>query len=274
MNFSASTSKNPVRRIGSYGALMLLPLLSLALPAAAQVVVTDPGNTTVSKGALSGQLGEYGETAARWAERLKQWNETFSHYQQQIAAMQSLLNAADLKFPVSLLNGPLTAIDLDDGVEQRCHPSASGLSLASILGALSQQLNLTNSKDIVGQQRELCSKMVMMENMKYNEAVALINDTMPKMTDQYTKIMTNVQTVVGDTQGNQDQKANDIAVVDAQTQAQFRAFEARMNQYNAYITSLEARQRSLAQMAFKGDKGVVGTLVQTTALAGALKVNE
>jgi hypothetical protein len=254
--------------------LLMLLLLSTALPSAAQVVVTDPGNLSANEGSLSGQLGEYGETAARWAGKIQQWNTTWTHYKQQIAAAQSLLNAANLKFPVSLLGGPLSTIDTDDGVEQRCHPSASGLSLSSILGALSQQLNLTNNKDIVGQQRELCSKMVMMENMKYNEAVALINDTMPTMAEQYNKILTNVQTVVGDSQGNQDQKSNDIAAVDAQTQAQFRAFEARMNQYNAYISALEARQRSLAQMAFKGDKGLVGTLVQTTALAGALKVNE
>ncbi|TAA10826.1 hypothetical protein EA658_14030 [Pseudoxanthomonas winnipegensis] len=265
--------KMPTGRLGLRIFSLLLPF-SIVVPCTAQVVVTDPGNTSVNQGALSGQLGEYGETAARWAERLKQWNETFAHYQQQIAAMQSLINAADLKFPVSLLDSPLNTVDLNDGVEQKCHPSASGLSLSGILGALSQQLNLTNGRDIVGQQRELCSKMVMMENMKYNEAVALINTTMPKMTDQYTKILSNVQTVIGDTQGNQDQKANDIAAVDAQTQAQFRAFEQRMKQYDAYITSLEARQRTLAQMAFKGDKGVVGTLVQTTALAGALKVNE
>jgi len=272
MNVPSSARKKLLRHIEL--SAVLLPLLFIALPSTAQVVVTDPGNTSVSQGSLTGQLGEYGETASRWAKELEEWNATFAHYQQQISAMQSLLDAANLKFPVSLLDSKLSTVDITDGVEQRCHPASSGLSLSGILGALSQQLNLSNDKDIVGQQRELCSKIVMMENTKYNEAVALINETMPKMTEQYTKILDKVKIAVGETQGNQDQKANDIAAVDAETQAQFRQFEQRMKQYDAYIDALQDRQRSLAQMAFKGDKGLVGTLVQTTALAGALKINE
>lgn len=243
-------------------------------PVQAQVVVTDPGNTLVGEeNALSDHLSQL-EAVAEYGETLERWTSTAQHYAQQIASMQSLLNGFNLGLPISMLNTPLTEVDLEDGVEQMCHASSSGLSLSGILDSLSTQLALSSDGDIVGQQRELCSRIVIMQNMKYNEAVVLINDTMPRMTDQYTKILDNLKDIMGDTQGNQDQKANDIAAIDAETQAKLKEFEQRMGQYDAYIASLQARQRNLAQMAFKGDKGVVGTIVQTAALAGALEIND
>jgi hypothetical protein len=239
----------------------------------AQWIVNDPPNTTVSAVNEANGYVSLGKQVTEMGETLARWQQTWSHYQQQISKMKSMANQLqNLQLPGQQTLSPVAE---DFGVAEKC---GSGFSLSglktSITAALSPKGSGTYS-ELVTEQRKVCAMIRTMENMKFNASVEFINSTMPTTTAKYNEL---VNTFFGGGilgQGDQDQARNSLLAASNDLEKQFNGFEEKIRQYDVYVQSLTVYQRTLGEMMLrgKGTNEVIGTVVQTAVMAKALGVD-
>lgn len=197
---------------------------------------------------------EYYEQKMRWLRTLQQ-------FQQALIQVQAAINSFGL--PTSPMMTPVAENYL---VAEKCGGNLD-FSLSSMISTFVLDLD----GDIKSQQQKVCASIQMMQNRKFNDSVNFMNETLPSMTESLLRVLSIrlVSNDQGQVQGADSESlrlANDLAV-------QSQAWQARMQAYDAYISTMTQNQNILATKALKGKNSLVSNLVKTAALKTALSID-
>lgn len=240
-------------------ATVLTVTLGFVMPGRAQQLTIEVGPTQINTSLT--QLNTYMQQIQAYAEyglQANRWYQTYAHFQQQLVRMQGIIKSFGLP-----TGQTLRKVDADYLVADRC---GGGLSLGNVLYALAPK----RSDDLIQQQRAICVQLQRLQNTRYNETVELLAETMPKMEAQ-VKLVSDMRKR-DNTNGTVDGSAQAALQTMADMQKEMQEWDSRMDAYDGLAAALKESQRQLAQMALKGDRNPIGTVVKTAALRAALKV--
>ena len=252
--------------------LMMIGLaFSCTLAAGNASAVFGVGDTVVEVGPslynhIMNQINTYSqkiEDAKEYGEQAMRWRNTISHYQQQLAALRAFQDQA-------------MAMGITDKIEERAPaygmadacPDASGaMSFSSLFSPFSLNMN----GNIVEQQQEICQRIVLAQNAKYNEAVKMLKN-IKKRSGELDRV-SSARDSVGTSQGKLDSNTNDVDAILARVTLDMQYMQASVGAYDEYILGMKEDQGRLATRAMSGGKkSWVGTVVQGATLKGALEV--
>ena len=211
---------------------------------------------------IQNYLQQY-QAVSEYSEEAKRWYDSYQHMQQQLIKLQG--------FTASM--GPLVdnlAHRADDyGMVESCRGSEGGLTLS----ALKQMVGIDREGDIQQQQRQICERIVLAENAKYNQTVDMLKRL--RIRAEELKKIEKRRENVGESQGNLDANDNDVARMSAGMQMELDYWEATLAGYDSYIGLLRSDQQRLALLALNGDQtDPWGTVTQGAVLKGALEAAE
>lgn len=203
------------------------------------------------------------DSVKEYSEQAMRWKNTIAHYQQQLAALRAFKDQA-------------MAMGITDKIEERAPaygmadacPDASGsMSFSNLFGSFSLDMN----GNIVEQQQEICQRIVLAQNAKYNESVKMLKNI--KKRSGELEGVSSARDSVGTSQGKLDANTNDVDAVLARVTMDMQYTETSIRAYEGYIAALREDQELLALRAMSGGKkSWVGTVVQGATLKGALEV--
>lgn len=251
---SFKSTRKPVGRLRS---AVLLALCLTAGSTQAQWVVTDPVHTFQN---IATQLQDMIAKAAEYGQQATRWYQTLQHFQQQLVRIQGMIASFGLPS-----GQPLHEVPMDYMVIERC---GSGLSAGGLLQAISP----SRDGDYIQQQRRICQQVQQLQNVKYNETVQFLRETVPQMKADLKRI--EMMRATDNSNGTVDATTNAAAMLSSNLEVQFQQWDARMKAYDGFIATLEETQRQLARMALKGESNPLGTVVKAAALQDALKVGD
>lgn len=207
---------------------------------------------------IQNYLQQY-QAISEYSEEAKRWYDSYQHMQQQLIKLKG--------FTASM--GPMadqfSRRAEDYGMTESCRGSSGGLSLS----ALKQGLGIDPDGDIQQQQLQICERIILAENAKYNETVDMLK-RLRKRAEELQEIEQG-RASVGDSQGNLQANDNDVARFSAGMQMDLEYWEAMLAGYDSYIGLLRMDQQRLAIRAMAGPSKPWGTVVQGAALKGALE---
>lgn len=249
-------STGPLR--AGLAAALLATALGMSASVKAQWAVVEVGPTQLST--FMTQINTYLQQFQAYTEyglQAQRWYQSLTHMQQQLVRMQGLIKSFGLP-----PNQPLREVDPNFLVADRC---GAGFSLSGVLQAITPR----RDGDFISQQREICAQMQRIQNTKYNETVKFLRETVPAMEAQVKA----VESMRGadNNNGTVDASAQAAMKTLADMESQMQSWSARMDSYDQYIGTLKETQRQIAQMALKGERNPIGTLVKTGALKAALE---
>jgi len=195
---------------------------------------------------------EYGETLMRWQRTLEQ-------YRQQLIQIQGVVMSFGLP-----QGQPITKVPSNYMVAERC--GGGGFNLHNLTKVF--QVNPTGN--IIEQQKQICASIQQIENAKFNYTVDFFNDYIPELQGELKQLESRRN--FSNDQGNVAAADNDSLRVGNSADANFQAWQANIQAYDSYIAAMQNNQRLLARAAMKGKESLLGTLIKTTALKGALEV--
>lgn len=198
------------------------------------------------------------QSQAEFGLQAQRWYQTYQHFQQQLVRMQGIIKSFGLP-----AGQTLRPVDPNYLVADRC---GGGLSLGNVLLALAPK----RTDDIVRQQRDICIQLQRLQNTKYNETVELLTKTMPQIEAQ-TRAVAEMR-ARDNNNGTVDASAQAALQTLADMQKEMQEWNGRMDAYDGLAAALRESQRQLAQIALKGERNPIGTVVKTAALKAALKV--
>jgi hypothetical protein len=227
--------------------------------AGAGIPVTDVGNMPNH---ILNQIGTWlqkGQDVAEYTEQATRWTKEFNHYQQQLTQLGNFFSVR------ALTANAIKKKKADEGIAERCSGS-SGPGFADLFSAIGLDLG----GDITAQQKRICAQIVSLENAKFNEQVALLD----QLADQTQKDIKTLETNLGKNKDQGALAANEAQAqkMIAQIQLDSQNAETRIKVYDGMITSLKEDQKNLASAALNGKSSLLGTLVDTAILKGALTV--
>lgn len=190
-----------------------------------------------------------------YAEQVQRWQQTYAHYQQQLIKLKSIIASFQLPAGQKIERVPDTYM-----VETRC--GVTGFSLGQMMG-------FDNQSDLVGQQKNICASIQVMENRKFNETVDFLKETMPNMQAVLSKARTRRD--ASNQKGNVDASLDDSIRLSNDFTTKFKEWETRINLYNTYIGAMKDTQRGIAERALKGERNPLGTMLKAVALKKALQ---
>ena len=255
------------RRFGVIAALVVGGLASG--PAAAQLVVEDPGLIVGQLRQSLADSKEFGLQAKRWGDTYSHYTKTYSHYKQQLIRLQRL-NFGDPRMEDSF---PERALNY--GMEDSCPAKGNGEGGASALAMrVFKPAQPQMDGPVLDEQQKICQRMVQAENAKYNESVRMLRTLMQRNRD--FQALQRQRDQVGQEQGALAANDNEAQRFVARMTMDLDYWQARMTAYGSYIESLKWDQARLAKRALRGKKGqgldgIVGHVVQAAALKAALK---
>jgi len=194
---------------------------------------------------------EYGETLMRWQRTLEQ-------YRQQLIQIQGVVTSFGLP-----QGQPITKIPSNYMVAERC---GGGFNLHNLTKVF--QVNQTGN--IIEQQKQICASIQQVENAKFNYTVDFFNEYIPELQGELKQLESRRNS--SNEQGNVAAADNDSLRVGNSADANFQAWQANIQAYDSYIAAMQNNQKLLARTAMKGKESLLGTLIKTTALKGALEV--
>ena len=202
------------------------------------------------------------QAAAEYGEEGLRWKRTLEQYRQELTRMSNFFDT--LKMPITL---DLVERAENYGMSRRCPSADADLSITGAINAIAPDFG----GDIPGQQLRICQQTVILENRKYNELVKTVQhakdrqNELDKLTANFTK-----STDPGAVAANQAQ----AQALMGQTLAELQYSASKVQAYDGMVAVLDEDRQDLAARAFKGEKTMLGTIIKTATLAGALKVNE
>lgn len=252
-------STTPPHRKRRLVAVVLAALIGAGSHAGAQTLTVEIGPTQFNTWLT--QFNTYLQQIQAYTEyglQAQRWYQTYQHFQQQLVRMQGIIKGFGLP-----AGQTLRPVDPNYLVADRC---GGGISLGTVLHALAPK----RSDDVVRQQRDICIQLQRLQNTKYNETVELLTKTMPQMEAQ-TKAVAAMRARDNDN-GTVDASAQAALQTLADMQKEMQEWNGRMDAYDGLAAALRDSQRQLAQIALKGERNPIGTVVKTNALKAALKV--
>lgn len=153
------------------------------------------------------------------------------------------------------------------GLKERCPDAGSGFSIGSMI----ERVTPDNKKSIQAQQQEICAKIVVIDNRKHNELVKMFKTGAQREKEAQiaSQNARNSRTL-----GDQGANVQQLQAIAATSQSDAMTSDGKIRAYDSMIASLKNDQTELARQALKGGNSALGTIIKTSALAGALKVNE
>lgn len=195
------------------------------------------------------------QASNEYAQQAQRWYQTYQHYQQQLVRVQGLFMGQGLS-----LERPLVEVEDDWNVQSKC---GAGFSLSNLAS------RLTSGSDIVQKQREICGRIQVAQNRKFNATVRFMREIAPQLDRKLAEIRSR--------RNSSNDEGNIAAVaVDAQNfnnwmSAEFQSWDMQVKMYDNYIATLQETQKTLAEVALKGDKSrTPGSPVATDVIRGAL----
>lgn len=238
---------------------LAIGLLASAPAARAQMLVAEVGGSLMQQ--ILTQANTYRQTFQAEMEYLQQarrWYETYQHYQQELVRIQGMVNS--FARPRSK---QLKPVPEDYLVTERC---GGELSLSNVLQAVAP----VREGDFIGQQRLICQHIQLTKNRQFNETVEFLTRTIPEMESDMAALLGRRNS--SNAKGNVDNSIADSTRMNAQLNVELESFKSQMQGYENYLAVLKSTQAQLAEMALKGKRGALGTLVKTAALKAALEV--
>jgi hypothetical protein len=230
--------------------------IGLASTARAQFAVTEVGPSALNH--MLTQINTWtqqGQDYAEYAQEAQRWYQTYQHYQQQLVRAQGLFMGQGLS-----LERPLSEVADDWNVKSKC---GGNFSVANLVSAI------TPGEDIIEKQREICARIQVAQNRKFNATVRFMREVTPKLDQKLSEIRQRRNS--SNDEGNMTAVAVDAQNFNNWMNAEFQGWEMRVKMYDNYILTLQETQRTLAEVALKGDKSrAIGNPVKTNALQGAL----
>jgi hypothetical protein len=230
--------------------------------AGAGIPVTDVGNMPnhiiTQINSLLNQINTYTQKF----QDMAQYAAEIRHMTQQLTQLDQLFNTLALSMT------PITeksSQDLSDAISQRCS-GGSGSMISDIFSTIGLDMN----GDIVSQQKTKCKQIVNLQFMQFNEQVRMLN----KLRQTQAQIE-RIQGQMAGSSGNGQMDTNVAQTQKLMTQvlADAQYTETVIKTYEGMIKMVEEDQRQLAKRGMKGENSVIGTIVSTAALAGALSIN-
>lgn len=238
-------------------AASLVLAAALPSPSRAQFIVNDPVHQMQN---ILTQLQGIAKDTVEYAEQASRWYQTYSHYQQQLVRMGGVVRSFSLP-----AGQAMETVDSDYRVEERCGGGGAG----GLGGALQGKV-LERSGDYVAQQRDICRQLQRIHNLKYNDTVRFLKETLPRMQAAVKQV--EQQRAADNSNGTVDGTSNASLKLLTDFGAQMQEWNARMQGYDALVVTLQESQRTLARLALKGHESTVGAAVRTGVLQGALRV--
>ena len=251
---------HPMRRarLAATGCVLGLSL-ALVVPANAQVVVAEAGPSLIQH--LLNQLNTYAQRfqdQSEYTQQAQRWYQTYTHYQQQIVRTTGYFAQMGMDLDRSMEPVP------EDKNMERC--GSGTFSLATLAGRFA----LDGAGNIRQQQQDICRRIQLINNRKYNATVRLMREVGPQIDAHIREL--ELRRNSSNDEGNVMGSANDVAQFDIRLKGHFSQWETQMKMYDSYIASLQESQKVLAHRALKGTNDTIGTLVRTATLQGALEV--
>lgn len=235
---------------------VLIASLGVASTARAQFAVAEVGPSALNH--MLTQVNTWvqqGQDYAEYAQEAQRWYQTYQHYQQQLVRAQGVFMGQGLS-----LERPLSEVPEDWNVKGRCGGDFSVANLASAI---------VPGEDIIEKQREICARIQVAQNRKFNATVRFMREVAPKLDQKLGEIRQRRN--ASNDEGNMTAVAVDAQNFNNWMNAEFQGWDMRVKMYDNYILTLEETQKTLAAVALKGDKSrAIGSPVKTGALQGAL----
>jgi hypothetical protein len=230
--------------------------IGLASTARAQFLVSEMGPSALNH--MLTQINTWmqqGQDYSEYAQQAQRWYQTYQHYQQQLVRLQGLFMSQGLS-----LERPLAEVPDDWNVQSKC---GGGFSVANLVSAL------TPGDDVIEKQREICGRIQMAQNRKFNATVRFMREIAPKLDQKLSEIRQRRNS--SNDEGNMTAVAVDAQNFNNWMNGEFQSWDMQMKMYDNYVVTLQETQKTLAEVALKGDKSrAIGSPVKTTALQGAL----
>jgi hypothetical protein len=254
---SSSTRKSPV-------------IMSLALACA---MTFASSNASASDAPAFGQrVAEMIQTAI---DKGKDWFEMqrqFEELKKQIPDISQYTDLLSIGTNTNILDN-INKRPLSYGLERCDQGGGGGFDIKSLLGGLLP----SSSGNYVAKQKDICQKIVTLENAKYNDLVEALTELKKLKTDVVDKNNTKVQ-------GTNTQGGADIANVAATNSvAELQVLAAKIKTttmvYDGMIQSLNADMKTEATIAMNGKKqnlleNIVSTAAGTLTMKVALEAQE
>ena len=248
-------------------------LASLALACAMFVGNAHAGIPVVDGGHIGAQLSKFVQDFGKWEKDFAHYKSQVDHMRQELIKLSNIVDMATM----GLQGNPLDNIQkrpLDYGMKERCDQGSSGgFSLTSLLGGL---LNISGN-NYAQKQKDICEKIVTLENSKYNDLVVALKDLQAIKQKGLTKT------------ANDSKGANQNGAMDATNQAttqmigELQVIAARIETatlvYDGMIGALNQDMKNVANEALKGKKkniveSVISDVAQTAIIKTALDAKE
>lgn len=229
---------------------------SVASPRADALVFNDVIHTLQN---ILTQLYGIGSDAVEYGEQVSRWRRQLQEFQRYIAKLQGFASNFNIQPDTRMKK-----VDPKWGVAERCG-TVSMLNPAELLRAFS----LNPEGNILKQQRDICARIQIAKNEKYNYTVDFMEQVRPQLESELATLLARRNT--SNEPGPINASNGDNSAMNNNIQLQFQTWEAQMKGYDAYIASMEDSNRVLAQSALKGKKGdLTREVVKTIALKQAL----
>lgn len=204
----------------------------------------------------------YAKAVSEYKLQLDRWKATADHYRQQLITLGGLSFDAS-KLPTQGNNFP--EVNPDYGLEDACRKRNDG----GLLGSITSLFKPDANAEILGQQLEICRRIVRAENLKYNETVRFLNNLYSRQNELRT--LDARRRNVGDQQGKLQAAYYDVQRYQQNAKMDMDNWQAMMTAYDGYIAQLNKYQQRLAQRALRGKQpDLLTAVVQGAALKKAL----
>ena len=254
-------NRSRTARKAPFMATLALACAFVAGNAGAGIPVTDVGNMGTH---IMNQIQAYMNQINTYTSKIQDATHQARDYQHMLQELTQL----DQVFRQSILSfgQQFQKVPESEGVSDACPGGGN------ILTDLISSFGINMEGDVVAQQRQLCMAIVVMENKRYNDQVDAMNKLLQGTQQDISRQMNQISS--SNSNGAMDTNQTNATAGIQQVLANYQQTEQRLKMYDAMITTLKAKQKRLAWRALQGKHETLGTIIQTTALAGALNIAE
>jgi len=242
------------------GARLTASLLLALAPAAFAWPVFDGPHTALTAANVSGQAAKWGKELKHMGKEIAHWTSQIERMQDQLFALQSMgltgLLAPDERF---VKRAPAA------GVSETCARAESGG-----LDRLWQVFVPNMEGRLAAQQQELCARIVIAENAKYNATVDLLLQ-LREREEELARISRQRFSIGKGKQGDLVANSNQMELFALNMQVDLQRWESTVQGYNNLIDALKKDQRSIARRAFDGNPSPLGTVIGAATLKAAIE---
>ena len=235
--------------------IILCSVLMYGMVSGNAAAIFGVGDVVIDPTAIAKQVAEFKEQADRWKK-------TAENYRQQ------LISFGGMSFDGTKLTNPddsFMEVDPDYGLNDACRKKNGD----GVMGSISSLFTPNADNEILGQQLEICRRIVRAENLKYNETVLFLNNLRNRQRD--LQRLDGRRDSVGSEQGKLQALSYDIQRYQQNSKMDLDNWQAMMTAYDSYIGQLNKYQQRLANRALRGKQpDVFTTIVQGAVLQKAL----